>query len=586
MDKKTILAMVLSLLVFLGGFYIQQKFFLKPVPSPTGEESAPVAEAGGPVPVSPAQSSTGAATDALMVPAPESSLGTPQASVLPEEDIPFEEVFVETDIFYVSLSNRGGVITSLRLKDHLDNNEPLEIIERGSEDQSAFNLILGGPEDQPLTENFHVQKSDNGRVVEFYRTMTAGDGVPYTLRKVYTFLPKEYLMELKIIIDNSRTAAPALNHKNYAYTLEFGPQIGPPYTRNNRYDYRYFYSFVERKAQRLRVRDNVAEVSGRSRWVAIAGKYFTVIGIPDATNYKISFNQYPKDGLEVSSVMTFSRPVITNTSRSEDVFRFYLGPKTTGALTIYNKTEDNALGLSSMEMESVVERNVIIGWLEWILQWLLVLSFGLVKNWGVAIIMVTLVVKIVLSPLTRKSTQSTAKMQELNPQIEELRKKYANNMEKLNQEMANLYKKEGVNPLSGCLPLLLQFPIIIAMYGLVSKFFEFRGAVFIPGWITDLSAAEAIYTFNNFRIPLLGWDAIRLLPIIFVLSQVFYGKLMQTGGTGANSQMKMMNMLMPIMFFFILYNAPSGLLVYWISQNIFTIVQQVFTMRKQRKKQE
>ncbi|MDR1894545.1 MAG: membrane protein insertase YidC [Spirochaetales bacterium] len=573
MDKKTVLAMVLCMIVFLGGFYIQQRVFLRGVPEEAQELSPeePVFE-----------------PPALGAPeAPEGPPETPaEVSPVEEETIPFEEVFAETDVFLATLSNRGGVITSLKLKDHLDRGEPLEIIERGGPDQAAFNLLLGGADAPPLTEPFHVRKSDNGREIEFWRTRRGNDGIPYTLRKIYTFIPGEYLLELKIIIENSRSAPPAINYQNFAYTLEFGPQIGPPYVRSNRYDYRYYYNFNEGKAQRIRIKDDVAEVGARSRWAAVAGKYFTVIGIPDASNYKIGFNQHYREGLDLSSVMTFSRPLIANTSRSEDVFRFYLGPKTTGALSIYNKAEDNALGLSSMEMEGVVERNVLIGWLEWLLQMLLILAHALVRNWGVAIIIVTLIVKVALYPLTRKSTQATAKMQALNPQMEELKRKYGNNMEKLNQEMTALYKKEGVSPLSGCLPMLLQFPIIIAMYGLVSKYFDLRGAVFIPGWITDLSTAEAVYTFSGFRIPLLGWDAIRLLPIIFVLSQIFYGKLMQTGGTQANSQMKMLNMMMPVMFFFILYNAPSGLLVYWISQNLFTIIQQIWTMRMQRRKQE
>jgi len=277
--------------------------------------------------------------------------------------------------------------------------------------------------------------------------------------------------------------------------------------------------------------------------------------------------------------------VITNVSASEDVFRFYLGPKTAAALDRYDNPGDNAFGLSALDLGAVVERNFLIGWLEWILQQLLALCHRVVRNWGVAIIIVTLIIKLLLYPLTIKSTKSMAKTQALTPQIEELRKKYANNPQKLNQEMSNIYKKEGINPLSGCLPLLLQFPIIIAMYGVVSKYFDLRGAVFIPGWITDLSAAEAVYTFKNFSIPLLNWDAIRLLPVIFVLSQLLYGKLTQ-GGNAANSQMKMLNMLMPVMFFFILYNSPSGLLVYWIAQNIFSMVQQVFIMRTQKAKEQ
>jgi YidC/Oxa1 family membrane protein insertase len=128
--------------------------------------------------------------------------------------------------------------------------------------------------------------------------------------------------------------------------------------------------------------------------------------------------------------------------------------------------------------------------------------------------------------------------------------------------------------------MLLQFPFFIAMYGLLNKYFEFRGAVFIPGWINDLSSPESIFTLG-FEIPFLG-SAIRLLPIIFVGSQIFSSKIMQSNqtATAANAgTMKMMTYAMPIMFFFILYNAPSGLLVYWIFSNLFTMLQQMYSNR-------
>lgn len=572
MDKRTILAVALSLVVFVGGMIISETFFRPEVPP---QAAQPVEEAIQ-TPAAPAVAPPAAAPEDIAVAVPE------------EEEIPLQIIRGETDLYYITFSSKGGVLTSLRLKDHLDAGEPLEMISRGSEDQAAFNILLGDAQAAPLDVNFHTRTQDQN-TWEFYRTLLAPDGVPYTLRKIYTFVPGEYMMELRVVIENSRNSAPALNYNNYAYTLEFGPQIGPTFDPGDRYEYRNYYNFSERKAQKLKAtsdKNPSTAVSGRSRWTAIAGKYFTAIGIPDATNYHIEFNQYPRAGLERSSNMTFSRPVITNVNRTEDVFRFYLGPKTKKALSLYDKAENNALGLAAMDLESVVDSNPLIGWLEWILQQLLMISYRLVKNYGVAIIIVTIILKLILHPITRKSTQSAAKMQDLQPQMDEMRKKYANNPEKLNAEMANLYKKEGVNPMSGCLPLLLQMPIIFAMYALVNKHFELRGAVFIPGWINDLSQPEAIYTFKNFTIPLLNWNAIRGLPILFVLSQLFYGRLTQTGGTGsgANAQMKMMTNIMPIMFFFILYNVPSGLLVYWITQNVVTIIQQVFTRWRQHKK--
>jgi YidC/Oxa1 family membrane protein insertase len=174
-------------------------------------------------------------------------------------------------------------------------------------------------------------------------------------------------------------------------------------------------------------------------------------------------------------------------------------------------------------------------------------------------------------------------MQELNPKIQEIREKYKDNPQKMNQQMSELYKKEGVNPLGGCLPLLLQFPFFIAMFGVFNNHFDLRGATFISGWITDLSAPESILNFGDFTLPLLGWNDLRLLPILFVGSQLLSSKLMQNPAAGgSNSQMKFMQYGMPIMFFFILYNMPSGLLVYWIFSNILTVAQQYFISRRRK----
>jgi len=145
-----------------------------------------------------------------------------------------------------------------------------------------------------------------------------------------------------------------------------------------------------------------------------------------------------------------------------------------------------------------------------------------------------------------------------------------------------MYKQEGINPMGGCLPMLLQIPIFFAMYGLFSNHFDLRGAVFLPPWITDLSAPESIWNFAPVKLPILGWSDLRLLPILFVATQLISGKFMQTPGAGTNAQMKMMTYGIPVIFFFVLYDVPSGLLVYWIVMNILTIFQQAYIAKVKR----
>jgi YidC/Oxa1 family membrane protein insertase len=166
-------------------------------------------------------------------------------------------------------------------------------------------------------------------------------------------------------------------------------------------------------------------------------------------------------------------------------------------------------------------------------------------------------------------------MQTLSPKIKEIQEKYKDTPQQMNAKMAELYKHEGYNPMSGCLPMLIQFPILIAMYNLFNNHFDIRGAMFIPGWIPDLSLPESVFNFAPHRIPLLGWSDIRLLPFLYVGSQLLTSKITQTPDQQTNSQMKMMLYIMPIMFFFILYDMPSGLTVYWIMSNLFSMIQQL-----------
>ncbi len=209
--------------------------------------------------------------------------------------------------------------------------------------------------------------------------------------------------------------------------------------------------------------------------------------------------------------------------------------------------------------------------LGFLLSWL----YELIGNYGIALIIVTVIVKLCLYPVYAKSIKSTMKMNEVQPKIQEIQLKYKDNPQKMQQQMGKLYKESGYNPLSGCLPLIVQFFILFAMYNLFNNYYEFYGSSFIPGWIDDLSSGDSVYTLG-FNIPFLG-NEIRLLPIIYLASQLLYGKITGTGSGGGvnNIQMKIMMYGMPIIFFFIFYNFPSGLILYWTASNIFQMIQQV-----------
>ncbi len=252
-------------------------------------------------------------------------------------------------------------------------------------------------------------------------------------------------------------------------------------------------------------------------WAGVVGKYFTIIAVPPGDQARLVLDSRVIVPGTVRSALAFSRPSL-RAARTEDVWRFYLGPMKTEVLERYDAADENGFGIRDLRLhESIDKPWALLRPIIWLMRLLMELFVKVIPNWGVSIILVTLVTKIVFLPLTFKSSDSMARMASLNPKIAELRAKYKDKPERMNQEMAALYKKEKVNPLSGCLPLLLQIPIFFSLYNLFNSHFELRGAMFIPGWIPDLSVAESVY---DLPFSLLGIDAIRLLPLIMLAHAV------------------------------------------------------------------
>lgn len=585
MDKRTLLAVVLSVIVITVGFIVQNMLYPpQPVPEPR-EQTEPVTQ-GAPEPEAeeteqPAESEAG---DIAAV-EQENVEQLPRGVIRPvpiDGATPQEDYTYENDTVRVLFSAIGGAVESFQLLEHQDGDAPVEMILRGTEGQHAFTIAFGGADAPESDALFLLRDTTDSNVVEYYRDfyVTGQEDAPFRVVKRYIFQPGEYLFQLDVTIENSENAFIPLNFDGSAYSLTVGPQIGPTYqVLDNRNEYRRFHYLEDGSRENINIRGNGTErIEERVGWAAIAGKYFAIIGVPDSTQYDIVFSQEEAAGLEDTASMTFVRPVIRS-SLSTDRYRFYVGPKTSRVLERYEDAETNAFGAQNLGLDNIVDRRFLFGWLESILKWVLQMIVQVVPNYGIAIIILTVIVKALLFPLTHKSYESTSKMQTVQPKIQELREKHKDNPQKMNAEMAELYKKEGVNPLGGCLPLLLQFPFFIAMFGLFNNHFDLRGATFIPGWITDLSAPDSILHFD-FTIPLIGWNDIRLLPILFLGSQILTSMLMQSTTAQSSGQMKFMQFGLPVMFFFILYNMPSGLLVYWIFSNLLTLGQQMFINKR------
>ncbi len=581
MDKQTLLAVVLSVVVITAGFMIQNALY-PPETAPPESTARPAPEAGTSSETGTQDTRSGEGTQTET---PSTGRVVSASRILPVEDpsIRRRDVTVSTDLLQVVIDSRGAQVTQFLLKEHTDTSQgsPVDMVFNPGDTPGAFRLHFGGPETPAIDAVYDVRVRDNGKTVEFFREfyIPGREDTPFTITKIYRFADGEYLFELEVAFANSVNEFLPASEEGYAYTLSFGPQIGPEFRElDNRNEYRRYFSYRDGDRDNINLnRRNTELIEERVDWVAVVGKYFSFIGIPGVTQYDVTVTTEPVSGVPEASQVFFARPPIRSSVNS-DTFRFYLGPKINRVLARYTDTEDNAFGISE-ELDAAIDSRFLLGWLENVLKFLLNLIYQVVPNYGIAIIILTIIVKVLMFPLTKKSYESTARMQEMSPKITELREKHKDNPQKLNAEMAAVYKKEGINPLGGCLPMALQFPFFIAMFGLFNNHFDLRGATFIPGWITDLSSPESIWNFGEFTLPFLGWNDLRLLPVLFVATQLVTSKTMQTPQASAGN-MKMMTYMLPIVFFFVLYNMPSGLLVYWIVTNVLTAGQQYFNKIK------
>ena len=580
MNKNTVIAMVLSGLVIAASMFVQYKFF---PPAPAQEQPAAAVT----------EQPTAVPQNTFVADSVPSDTGVLE---MPEETVSEEQrITVKTDIAEITLTNRGGDIISYKLLEHTNSKEDtsVELVKNVTDRNRAFSIALGGAQAPALNQYFSVKRetADGKQIVGFFRTISIknqdGSVSSFTLAKRYVFLPGDYMFELAVTVSGDESMK-GLNFDNAGYTLRTMPQIGPDWNaKADRYEYRNFFSYINGKKKDAALKANQTKlITDTVPWAGISGKYFSLIVVPSVPAQQILYSaaQINADMIQDGQLF-FSRPVITG-DKVTDVYRIYLGPCSENILSAYNIPSKNNYNYDNLRIDTVAVSSGIWRPLEVLLKWLLQFFYKLIPNWGVSIILVTILIKVIFFPLTKKSSESTQQMQKMQPKIQELQAKYKGKPQKLNEEMAKLYKEAGYNPLSGCLPLLIQLPILFAMYRLFNNYFEFRGALFIPRWIPDLSVGDSVLQFNN-PLPFLGWTDLRLLPIVYVISQLIFGKITQTPTSDQqqNSTMKIMLYGMPVFFFFMFYNAPSGLLLYWTCTNFLMLVQQMIIKGMMNKKE-
>ena len=579
MDKNTFWAILVSCVILVGFMAVQNKFF---APKSSGTEVT--ATVSG-------ESSSEEGEEAIS--ALKLASISPASKVGTQEEI-FE---VTTNKIHAVLTSKGGDVIKYELLDFDDKESgKVQMVDSVEDFNRALSVSFGGVKESLdngiLNDNFTATKIDDLTYLfekEFMMQTQDGENKKIKLQKKYTFHDDDYLFKLDV--SAILPEGVSLDFDGNAYTLRTAPQIGPHYnSKRDRYENRTLVMLTEKeKSKKNTLKDNQYKIYDKSYlWVGVTGKYFGFLVVPEnaAEMGDVLFSKaYDKNQYANAQVMLERKSVSVSFT---DSYYVYAGPKVSSILKAYNNEDKNSWGLARLKLDESLNTSGFLSWLEIAMKWIMEIIYKVIPNWGVAIIIMTILLRLALFPLTKRSSESSIKMQELQPKMQEIQNKYKDNPEKMNVEMSKFYKEAGYNPMMGCLPLLIQFPLLIAMYNLFNNYFEFRGAMFIPGWIPDLSVGDTVYSIKHFSIPLLGTE-IRLLPLIYLASQIL--TMVFTGMDGATSganqsqkSMKIMMYIMPVMFFFMFYNAPSGLILYWTVSNLFSLGQQMVLKSTKKKK--
>jgi YidC/Oxa1 family membrane protein insertase len=527
-------------------------------------------------------------------PAPETPVTQAPPPVPDEEMVTIENAFLR-----VVLSTYGGAIREITLKTYPEENphtteSPNPVTLNQVSDRSALALSrTSGDRLIPLAR-FYTVVEQSARSVTLSAQLMEGVSIQrrYTLSATEdTGGPEPFLIEHRTTFINA-TSNPLTLDKVYMNVGTAAPtkadymgfNLNASYYNNGSYDTIPASKFsgggfiIKRQP-----RDKI-EKRGLIQWGAVKNQFFTTIFTPEAPAEAllargIRFPADPATGkipMGVTAALEFALPTLQSGESKSIAGGFYTGPK-----------DFDRLSQMELKQEDVMQLGWFLGFflglISFVAKMLLTLLSGLHSlfgNWGFAIILTTLVIRLCLWPLTAKAARASKRMQKLQKPLQEIREKYQDNPQKLNQEMMQLWKKHKINPLSGCWPVLLQFPIFIAFFNLLRNSSDLRFAEFL--WINDLSMPDATIPLGT-NLPLVG-SAINVLPFIWLVSMYFQMKMMPTPSVD-NAQTKIIKW-MPFIFFPFTYYFSSGLVLYWTTTNGFSIFQQWITNRSRDEEDE
>ncbi len=546
METRTLLAVILSIAVLA----VFQYFFGSQMPSQMGANATNNTTAGAPKQAALQETPP-------LDKAPVKNLA--RLAALPEEEsAPGKDVTVETPYFRAVLTETGGNFKHFVLKKY---KQTLE------KDSPGVELVNVSPPLLPLgvqissgkildlrARHFSADREKidlTGPRTQATLTFTAELGQGASLKKVITFHKDLYRMELSMEI----SGASADEYTLFMYNR--------PYKESTTYVFSgpsYYSAKGGLQEVSLKEPGERHEYTGNLDWMAYGDNYFMMAVVPEITQgpWKMVITKLDKDDTTQTSLNHSINQSVTGTGTLKFCkMNLYFGPK-----------EIDRLKSAGHNLEKAIN----FGWFDPIAKPLLyVLNFfyKYIHNYGWAIIVLTILIKIAFWPLAHKSAKSMKTMQKLQPKLQKLKEKYGDDKERMNKELMQLYKTYKVNPMSGCMPMLLQIPVFFALYKVLLQAIELRHAPFLL-WINDLSAPDRLM-IPGVDVPMLG--GIPVLTLLMGASMYFQQKM--SPSSLDPTQAKMMQLL-PVVFTFMFINFPSGLVLYWLVNNILSIVQQYY----------
>ncbi|MBL4889165.1 MAG: membrane protein insertase YidC [Candidatus Lindowbacteria bacterium] len=499
---------------------------------------------------------------------------------------PRESIDIDLPYADLTFAETGGTLSGYSLKNYLSVTEsattrPVELVSTYENSLPDLALTMDESDRSRLSEMRWASESNQNSVKFSISPIVAELPSGIEISKSVLFMEEDYQTELKVTVTNqtNRDLAFSTGKLDYpvqgtsaggSFLLHFGPGLGMN-DPAKAYEEQYLVTGVfglNRKMETASTSKSwfhnfigAPDAPRGVDWVALQNRYFAMAVVPQ--DFKVDAN-FTLDNENRHHLWVLLPTFNLGPGKTKEfTFRMFSGPKKTEILTAF---DEKLRPLDGMEPR-VLPSNMAFA--RWMVQFLALIE-SVVGNWGYSIIILTILIRTMLFPLTHFQFKSMAKMSRLKPKIEVMQKKYADDKERMQRELMNVYKEAGVNPLGGCLPMVVQMPILIGLFIALQNAIDLRGVPFTL-WIQDLSIPDTIFYIPGIGIP------INPLPIAMGITMVIQQRITPTPTSDPNQKQMftIMTLVMTVMF----YNFPSGLSLYWLTQNVLSISQQYYMMK-------